>query len=99
MDTPAAILHAVAERFLVNIEPDVIHTLHGGASLVVSESAGSLSSAFLHQALLHRLIHSNNTARMCQAASTYMEVFVPLSPAETHGLVIQGLISCAKLAF
>src|SRR6266581_1056854 len=55
MDTPAAILHAVADRFLVNIEPDVIHTLHGGASLVVSESAASLSSAFLHQALLHDL--------------------------------------------
>ncbi len=34
-----------------------------------------------------------------EEASTYMEVFVPLSPAETHGLVIQGLISCAKLAF
>jgi hypothetical protein len=30
--------------------------------LVVSESAGSLSSVFLHQALLHRLIHSNNPA-------------------------------------
>src|SRR2546422_206049 len=34
----------------------------GGASFVVSESARSLSSAFLHQALLHRLIHSNNFA-------------------------------------
>src|SRR6266404_214113 len=34
---------------------DVIHTLHGGASLVVSESARSLSSAFVHQALLHDL--------------------------------------------
>jgi hypothetical protein len=36
--------------------------LHGGASLVVSESARSLSSAFLHQALLRDLfiqtIHS-----------------------------------------
>jgi len=42
---------------------------------------------------------ADNTAGMCQAASTYMEVFVPLSPAETHGLVIQGLINCAKLAF
>src|SRR5258708_21441616 len=60
MDTAAAILHAVADRFLVNIQTDVVHIFHGGASLVVSESAGSLSSAFLHQALLHRLIHSNN---------------------------------------
>src|SRR6266851_9796901 len=76
MDTPAAILHAVAERFLVNIEPDVIHTLHGGASLVVSESAGSLSSAFLHQALLHRLIHSNNTPRMCVARRELLRVRV-----------------------
>src|SRR6266446_5023512 len=64
MDTPAAILHAVADRFLVNTEPDGIHPLHGGASLVVSESAGSLSSAFLHQALLNRLIHSNNPPRI-----------------------------------
>src|SRR5258708_12674049 len=60
MDTAAAILHAVADRFLVNIQTDVVHIFHGGASLVVCESAGSLSSAFLHQALLHRLIHSNN---------------------------------------
>src|SRR5258706_11097426 len=51
----ASILHAVADRFLVNIQSDVIHTLHGGASLVVSESARSLSSAFVHQALLHDL--------------------------------------------
>src|SRR6266704_1004780 len=33
----------------------------GGASLVVSESAGSPSSAFLHQALLHRLIRSTDS--------------------------------------
>ena len=32
--------------------------------MVVSESAGSLSSVFLHQALLHRLIHSNNLSRI-----------------------------------
>jgi hypothetical protein len=48
-----AVLHAVADRFIVNIQTDVVHSLHGGASLVVSESARSLSSAFLHQALLH----------------------------------------------
>src|SRR6266850_2243887 len=63
VNAAAAVLHAVADRFLVNIEPDVVHIFHGGASLVVSESAGSLSSAFLHQALLHRLIHSNNPPR------------------------------------
>jgi hypothetical protein len=39
----------------VNIQTDVVPSLHGGASLVVSESAWSLSSAFLHQALLHDL--------------------------------------------
>lgn len=33
--------------------------LHGGASFGVSESARSLSSAFVHQALLLRLLHSN----------------------------------------
>src|SRR5712664_2183841 len=62
VDTATAVLHAVADRFLVNIQTDVVHSLHGGASLVVSESAWSLSSAFLHQALLHDLfiqtIHS-----------------------------------------
>jgi hypothetical protein len=37
----------------VNVAPNVIHTLNRGALLVESESARSLSSAFLHQALLH----------------------------------------------
>src|SRR5216684_1774848 len=55
VDTATAVLHAVADRFLVNIQTDVVHSLHGGASLVVSESARSLSSAFLHQAPLHDL--------------------------------------------
>src|SRR5712692_1901311 len=36
-----AILHAVADRPLVNIQPDVIHSLHGGASFGVSESASA----------------------------------------------------------
>jgi hypothetical protein len=44
-----------ADRFRVNVGPDIIHTLHGGAFLVQSESAGSLITAFLHQALLHDL--------------------------------------------
>src|SRR5260370_41604829 len=46
IDTATAVLHAVADRFLVNIQTDVVHSLHVGASLVVSESAGSLSSPF-----------------------------------------------------
>jgi hypothetical protein len=54
-----AILHAVADRPLVNIQPDVIHSLHGGASYGVSESVRSLSSAFVDQALLLRPVHSN----------------------------------------
>src|SRR5882724_3414368 len=54
-----AILHAVADRPLVHIQSDVIHSLHGGASFGVSESARSLSSAFVHQALLLRPMHSN----------------------------------------
>jgi hypothetical protein len=52
VDMAAGVFHAVADRFLVNVQPHVIHTLHGGASLVESESARSLSSSFLHQALL-----------------------------------------------
>ncbi len=35
-----AILHAVADRPLVNIQPDVIHSLHGGASLVSLNQLG-----------------------------------------------------------
>ena len=46
-----AVLHAVADRLLVNIQPDVIHRLYGGASLV-SLNQRPLSSAFVHQALL-----------------------------------------------
>src|SRR6266436_8009859 len=60
VDTSTAVLHAVVDRFLVNIQTDVVHSLHGGASLVVSESARSLSSAFLHQALLHDLFIQTN---------------------------------------
>src|SRR5882724_2389913 len=63
VDTATAVFHAVADRFLVNIQTDVVHSLHGGASLVVSESAWSLSSAFLHQALLHDLFIQTIRAR------------------------------------
>lgn len=52
MNLTAAILHTVTDRFLVNIQADVIHIFHGGTSLVVAESAPSLSSVFVHQALL-----------------------------------------------
>jgi hypothetical protein len=44
VDLSTAILHAITDRPLVNIQPDVIHTLHGGAPFAVSESARSLSS-------------------------------------------------------
>jgi hypothetical protein len=53
-----AVLHAVADLPLVNIQSDVIHRFHGGAPLV-SLNQPRLSSAFLHQALLLRPIHSN----------------------------------------
>ena len=43
----------------MSIQADARHILHEGASFSVSESVCSLSSAFVHQALLHRLIHSN----------------------------------------
>ena len=52
-----AILYAIADGPLVNI-PDVIHSLHGGASLMFLNQR-PLSSAFVHQALLPRPIHSN----------------------------------------
>ena len=51
-----AILYAIADGPLVNI-PDVIHSLHGGASLMFLNQR-LLSSAFVHQALLPRPIHS-----------------------------------------
>jgi hypothetical protein len=42
----------------VNIQSNVIHRFHGGASLV-SLNQRPLSSAFVHQALLLRPMHSN----------------------------------------
>src|SRR5882757_9678637 len=53
-----AVFHAIADLPLVNIQADVIHRLHGGASLVFLNQR-PLSSAFLHQALLLPPIHSN----------------------------------------
>ena len=37
---------------------------YGAASLVVSESAWSLSSAFLHQALIHELFIQTNRPQL-----------------------------------
>src|SRR5258708_21153056 len=36
-----AVLHAITDLPLVNIQPDVIHRFHGGASFGVSESASA----------------------------------------------------------
>src|SRR5258707_3397037 len=58
VDLATAVLHAVTYLLLVNIQSDVIHKFHGGASLV-SLNQRPLSSAFLDQALLLRSIHSN----------------------------------------
>jgi hypothetical protein len=61
------ILHTIADRSLVNIQADVIHTLPGKASLV-SLNQRPLSSALAHHALLLRPIHSNLSGfwpRMC----------------------------------
>ena len=33
VDTATAVLHAVADRFLVNIQTDVVHSFHGGSLL------------------------------------------------------------------
>src|ERR1700751_304989 len=83
IDTATAVLHAVADRFLVNIQTDVVHSFHGGASLVVSESAWSLSSAFLHQALLHDLfiqtIHSEDELRPPRVAASRIDTSRHLS--------------------
>src|SRR5258706_4351180 len=51
VDLATAVLHAIADLPLVNIQSDVIHRFHGGASLVFLNQR-PLSSAFLHQALL-----------------------------------------------
>jgi hypothetical protein len=53
-----AILHAEADRPLVNIQSDVTPRFHGGTSLVFLNQR-PLSSALVHQALLLRPIHSN----------------------------------------
>src|ERR1017187_6848114 len=54
-DLPAPILDAIADRFLVNIQTDVIHTLHEEPPWLFSESTFSLSSAFCTPVLLTRL--------------------------------------------
>ena len=74
VDLPTAILHAIADRPLVNIQPNVIQTLHGGASYGVSESARSLSSAFVHQALLQ-------TTYTCKLTRTFILNFLQKLPA------------------
>jgi len=55
----------------VNIQSDVIHRFHGGASLV-SLNQRPLSSAFVYQALPLRPIHSNlstDAKLLCQVVS------------------------------
>src|SRR5271165_3346556 len=54
-DPPARILDAIADRFLVNIQTDVIHTLHEEPPWLFSESTFPLSSAFCTPVLLTRL--------------------------------------------
>jgi hypothetical protein len=56
VDTAAAIFHGVTDRLLVNVEHNVIDTLHGGASLVESESADAEFSVSTTSAP-PRLIH------------------------------------------
>src|ERR1700687_276178 len=58
MGLATAVLRAVPDDPLVHIQADVIHRFHGGASLV-SLNQRPPSSAFLHQTLLLRPIHSN----------------------------------------
>src|SRR5712692_9539142 len=80
MHSTAHIFHTVADQFLVNIQTDVVHSLHGGASLVVSESARSLSSAFLHQALLHDLfIQTIHPKTRCYLAIRSTASHLPMS--------------------
>src|SRR5271157_2075103 len=54
-DLPTPILDAIANRFLVNIQADVIHTLHEEPPWLFSESTLPLSSAFCTPVLLTRL--------------------------------------------
>ena len=54
-DMSTRILDAIANRFLVNIQADVIHTLHEEPPWLFSESTFPLSSAFCTPVLLTRL--------------------------------------------
>ena len=45
MHTVASLLHTIAHRFVGNIEPDVIHTPHGGTFLVSVNQHGRESPA------------------------------------------------------
>ena len=71
-DSATAVLHAVADLALVNIQSDVIHRFHGGASLVFLNQR-PLSSAFLHQALLLRPIHSNLPGKSSVRSACYLK--------------------------
>src|SRR6267143_6630877 len=97
IDTSPAVPHAVVDRFLVNIQTDVVHIFHGGASLVVSESARSLSSAFLHQALLHRLIHSNNSGVIARRFKSHAADMLIISDTIRSEVADESLvISCPE---
>src|ERR1017187_5807440 len=68
-DLPTRILDAIANRFLVNIQADVIHTLHEEPPWLFSESTFSLSSALCTPVLLTRLnIQTFILAELCQSS-------------------------------
>jgi hypothetical protein len=55
----AAVLHAVADLPLVNIQADVIHRLHGGASLVFLIRSAEFSFFYTKRSSFDLYIHTN----------------------------------------
>src|SRR5260370_265704 len=61
VDTSTAALHAVVDRFLVTIPTDVVHSLPGGSSVVVSDPARP--PAFIRPEVLELNAHASRSDR------------------------------------
>src|ERR1700751_4973878 len=66
--TTSRVLHAIADRLLVNVQSDVIHIASEEPPRLFSESACPLSSASCNTSRSSSTKHSNNTVRTQHSA-------------------------------
>src|SRR5579862_4447348 len=64
MHTTSRVLHAIADRLLVYVQPDVVHVVSEEPPRLFSESASPLSSASCNTSCSSSTQHSNNSALM-----------------------------------